>query len=141
MRQATDGDAEFLYALNCQTMRDYVCQTWGDWHEELQAEWFAEHFDPSTTQIILTDGNPIGRLDVLRFPNRHVLRELQISTACQRSGIGTAIISHLLAEARDQRVPLHLQVLKVNVGAKLLYERLGFRAYGETATHVLMQAS
>ena len=54
--------------------------------------------------------------------------------AYQGRGIGTALIMALVTEANQQRVPLTLQVLKVNP-ARRLYERLGFVVRDETAMH------
>jgi ribosomal protein S18 acetylase RimI-like enzyme len=141
MRQATEADAAFLYALNRETMHDYVCQTWGAWDEAFQARFFAEHFVPAENQVILVRGQPIGLLSVLRSPDRNFVRALQVSVEWQRGGIGTAVMRDLLAEAREQGVPLELQVLHVNTGARRLYERLEFRTTGENATHVSMRAS
>lgn len=141
LRQATGADAAFLYALNRETMREYVCQTWGDWQEAFQTKFFAEHFKPAANQIILVDGQPIGLLGTSRSPERHFISGLQISTAWQGRGIGTAIVGRLLADARELGLPVELQVLKVNLGARRLYERLGFRTTGESTTHFQMRAT
>ncbi|HEX4144618.1 MAG TPA: GNAT family N-acetyltransferase [Pirellulales bacterium] len=141
MRQATHADAAFLFALNRQTMHDYVCQTWGSWDDAFQTKFFAEHFRPAENHMILMDNEPIGLLSVLRSPERHFVRALQVSIGWQRRGIGTAVMQTLLAEARERGVPLELQVLKVNAPARRLYGRLGFRATAENATHVSMRAS
>jgi hypothetical protein len=50
--------------------------------------------------------------------------------------VGNEDVGVLVARAA---VPTVLQVLKVNP-ARQLYERLGFRRVGETATHFKMQA-
>ena len=92
MRQATSADAEFLYALNRQTMRDYVRQTWGIWDEAFQAKYFAEHFEPSGDQVILVGDQPIGLLGVLRSPECHFIRALQIRAEWECRGIGTAVV-------------------------------------------------
>ncbi|HEY1784246.1 MAG TPA: GNAT family N-acetyltransferase [Pirellulales bacterium] len=141
MRGATEADADFLYDLNRQTMRDYVCQTWGDWDETFQTRLFAEKFVPAENQIIVLGDQPIGLLSVQRSPEHIFVRALEIAPAWQRGGVGTAIMVQLLAEAREHGMPLELQVLKVNADARRLYERLGFHQTGETATHVQMQAT
>jgi GNAT superfamily N-acetyltransferase len=140
LRQALAADARFLYALNRQTMRDYVCRTWGGWNEKFQAKYFAEQFDAAANQLIVVDDQPIGVLSVMREPGRFFIRALEILPAWQGRGIGTAIVVALLAEARDRGLPLELQVLKVNAGAHRLYERLGFQPTGETTTHIRMRA-
>jgi len=44
-----------------------------------------------------------------------------------------------IADANATRIPIKLQVLKVNHRAQAFYQRLGFVAVGETATHILME--
>jgi ribosomal protein S18 acetylase RimI-like enzyme len=117
------------------------CQTWGELDDAFQTRYFAEHFVPAENQVILMRGQPIGLLSVLRSPDRSFVRALEISAEWQRGGIGSAVMRDLLAEAREQGVPLELQVLHVNAAARRLYERLGFRTTGENATHVSMRAS
>jgi ribosomal protein S18 acetylase RimI-like enzyme len=56
----------------------------------------------------------------------------------QGRGIGTDLVNMVLAEGRRHNLPVRLQVLKVN-RARKLYERLGFKAYGESETHVHME--
>jgi GNAT superfamily N-acetyltransferase len=58
----------------------------------------------------------------------------------ENQGLGTAIIKHLLRQASQQNMPASLQVLEVNP-ARQLYERLGFRAIGETATRCSMSTA
>jgi len=44
----------------------------------------------------------------------------------------------LLAEADQRGKPVALRVLKVNIRARDLYQRLGFGVTGETDTHYIM---
>lgn len=120
-------------------MREYVDQVWG-WDETFQVEMFAGWFDPAKCQIIVVDGQDAGILTVERRPNEFFLSLIEILPAFQGRGLGSAAISSMLSQARVERVPAALQVLKVNP-ARRLYERLGFTIVGETATHHLMRAS
>ena len=58
LRPATHDDYHFLYHLHISTIRPAVEATWG-WDEAFQREYFREHFDPATRQII-----EIGRAHV-----------------------------------------------------------------------------
>jgi predicted GNAT family acetyltransferase len=51
-------------------------------------------------------------------------------------GIATQVINGVLEENKGRRV--HLQTVRENP-ARELYQRLGFRKYGETETHWLME--
>jgi len=42
-RVAKSEDYDFLYALHCKTMRDYIEATWG-WDEVWQQNHFKQHF-------------------------------------------------------------------------------------------------
>ena len=42
-------------------------------------------------------------------------------------------------EAAERKVPIRLQVLKVNSRAVAFYQRLGFNSTGESGTHILME--
>jgi len=72
--------------------------------------------------------------DALVLANIHILPEYQ------EHGLGTDVIKTLLEQARHEKVPVTLRVLKVNP-ARYLYERLGFFITGETTTHYLMSTS
>jgi ribosomal protein S18 acetylase RimI-like enzyme len=65
------------------------------------------------------------------------LSQIELLPAFQGQGIGSQLITDLMDEARQQNLPITLQVLKVNP-AQRLYQRLGFVVTGETATHFLM---
>ena len=45
----------------------------------------------------------------------------------------------LMEEAAKAKLPIRLQVLKVNNRAFKFYERLGFKRTGESETHILME--
>ncbi|MBM7787846.1 GNAT family N-acetyltransferase [Tenggerimyces flavus] len=92
----------------------------------------------STTYIIHAAGERVGRLRVVRTPERSHLAGIQIHPAHQGSGIGTTVITSVLAEARERNVPVELEVAKDNPNAERLYVRLGFRRFGEQGNDYLM---
>jgi ribosomal protein S18 acetylase RimI-like enzyme len=140
LRPVTEDDREWLYQLNRSSMRDHVIQTWGSWDEASQREYFDGRFVPERRQIIRTDGADVGALIVERDPSRLRIGDIALLPAVQSRGIGTEVIRDLLDEAASLEIPVELQVLKVNP-ARRLYERLGFAAFDETETHILMRAS
>jgi ribosomal protein S18 acetylase RimI-like enzyme len=138
LRPATLQDADFLYRLHKAAMQHYVAQTW-KWEEAWQQQHFRQHFDPSTCQIIVSQGQAVGVLAVVRDASAVYLHNIEVLPAYQGHGLGTYLISALLAEAHHSGRPLVLQVLKVNP-ARHLYARLGFTITKETATHYVMHA-
>jgi ribosomal protein S18 acetylase RimI-like enzyme len=137
LRTATPDDYTFLYDEHVATMKLYVTQIWG-WDEQLQAERFRQHFDPTHQRIVVVDGRQIGALEVEERPLELFLANLRIAPQFQGQGWGTRILRDLLQQARNAGAPLTLQVLTVNAGARRLYERLGLRVIQETPTHYQM---
>ncbi len=135
---AASADYPFLYALHVATMKPYVAQVWG-WDEQVQAERFRAHFDPGRLCIVVVDGQQIGVLEVEERPAELLfLANLRILPRFQGQGWGTRILCDLLRQAQEAGVPLTLQVLRVNQGARRLYERLGLRVIQESPTHYRM---
>jgi ribosomal protein S18 acetylase RimI-like enzyme len=137
LRSTAREDRGFLWSLHRETMRNYVDKTWG-WDEKWQRERFDEKFDPALLQIIEYDSRPIGYISVQRPGTEIFLAAIEIAPAFQNRGVGTQLISNLLNEADQSRLPLRLSVLKVNP-ARRLYERLGFQCIAETTTHFVMK--
>jgi ribosomal protein S18 acetylase RimI-like enzyme len=140
LRPATSADYSFLYALHVATMKAYVMQVWG-WDEHTQAERFQAHFDPSRLCIVMVDEQQIGVLEMEERSSEVYLANLRILPRFQGQGWGTRTLGDLLREAQELGVPLTLQVLRVNVGARQLYERLGLRVIEETPTHHRMSTT
>jgi ribosomal protein S18 acetylase RimI-like enzyme len=137
LRPGERGDREYLWWLHRETMRDYVDKTWG-WDEAWQRVKFDENFDPLSLRIIEKDGEPIGYISVRRSCEEIFLAGIEIAPEQQNQGVATQLIKVLLGESDLSRLPVKLQVLKVNP-ARRLYERLGFQCTGETPTHYMMQ--
>lgn len=138
LRPSTEHDYDWLWSLKRSTMQSYVEKTWGPWNEEDQAARFKDNFRPESWQVIVVKGDDAGVVHVERSDEEIVLVNIQISPDFQNRRLGTAVMDGLLAEARGQKLPLRLQVMKVNP-ARNLYERLGFTVVGETDTHYQMR--
>ncbi len=139
LRLATLADVEPMYPIHREAMREYVAATWGPWDEAYQQVRFGENFTVGQRQIIVVDGVDVGFMDVAYRPDHVWLAEIEIGPAYQRRGIGGRLVSDLLTAAAARRLPVRLQVLKVNP-ARRLYERLGFVETGQSESHFLMQA-
>jgi ribosomal protein S18 acetylase RimI-like enzyme len=138
LRPVSDADSLWLWSLKRATMKAYVEQTWGRWDDTEQAERFRQGFRPADVSIIVLDGHDAGLLHVERSPGEINLVNIQVAPEFQNRGLGTEVMHALLAEARREKLPLRLQVLRVNP-ARRLYERIGFAVAGETDTHYQMR--
>jgi ribosomal protein S18 acetylase RimI-like enzyme len=138
LRPAGDPDFQFLYELHEATMRDYVDATWG-WDDQYQLEAFRKAFAPTSLSIVIVDGADNGMIAVEPRAADVFLGAIEIHPRVQRRGVGAALVRRVIEEADARHVPVVLRVLKVNVGARRLYQRLGFVVVGETETHYDMR--
>lgn len=120
-------------------MRAYVEQTWGTWDEIAQEDFFRRSFDAHPIQIIVLDGADVGLLHVEHAPRELFLANIQILPAYQGRGLGAAVVRTVIASGQALRLPVRLQVLRVNTAARRLYERLGFALVAETPTHFMLR--
>ena len=95
----------------------------------------------SITYLIELADVPVGRLRVVRTDGLLEIAGLQIHPAHQNKGIGTTVISTLVAEAGDRCVAAELEVEKDNPDARRLYQRLGFTDVSETDVVYRMTAA
>ena len=137
LRTATEHDSEFVFFVKKAALGEYIEQTWG-WDESFQRKFHENDFEPTQTQIIVEGGDDVGWMVVAETDAEFQLQEIYLKPEHQRRGIGSHLIRLLLAKADRQVKPVTLQVLKVNVGARQLYERLNFETIGETDKYYLM---
>ncbi len=65
IRQATNADADFLHRLHVAAMRDFVARVWGwGWDDVWQQRYFAAHFDPTHSRIVVVGGEDVGVIAV-----------------------------------------------------------------------------
>ena len=105
-----------------------------------QQNWYKTAYPDAQHQVILCDGQPIGRILVDRTPEFFLLVDIALLPEHQKQGIGTNYLLELLDEAKRAGVPVRLQVLKNNP-AQRLYERLGFVKTGEDELYLQMEWS
>ena len=108
-------------------MRDTIVACRGGWDEEDNRSKFASQLDIASTKVIQTSqGERVGFLTVLENAGEIHLHTLCVSPEYQRKGIGALITHELIENGRASRRDIVLDVMKVNDGARRLYERLGF---------------
>jgi ribosomal protein S18 acetylase RimI-like enzyme len=134
LRPATAQDVEFLWALHRDTLAAYVDAIWG-WVEPEQRGRFHQEFKPAHRQIVELEGRPIGLWHVEWHPDHVFLASVEILPSYQNRGIGSRLVRELLHRAREQGLPVRLQVLLGNP-AERLYKRLGFRETSRSSSHV-----
>jgi ribosomal protein S18 acetylase RimI-like enzyme len=139
LRPAGAADYEWLWNLKRLTMRPYVEQTWGIWDDFAQEEFFRHSYRAESVQVVVVDRADAGLLHVEREPQELFLANIQIHPDFQNRGLGSAVVRTVIETGRQLRLPIRLQVLRVNTRARLLYERLGFSVSNDTGTHTIMR--
>ena len=109
------------------------------WDEAEQRSIFATQWKREEVRIISVDGNDAGWLQIAELPAEIRLQKFFISPEHQRAGIGSEILSRLLATWRPTGKKIVLRVLKNNP-ARRLYERLGFSVIAEAGVVFRMRA-
>jgi ribosomal protein S18 acetylase RimI-like enzyme len=129
LQQARAEHYDFALHLYLLTMRPYV-QELTVWDEQKQRATFAAQWKREEVRIMSVDGKDVGWLQVAELPAEIRLQKFFVSPEYQRSGIGSEILSNLLATWRSTGKKIVLRVLKNNP-ARRLYERLGFSVVAE----------
>lgn len=137
-RSAADADLEFLYQLYKAAMMPYLVDAFGPWEEDRQRVEYRRCFNPAEVRVIQWDGADVGAVHVQERAEELFIAAIEVLPHFQRRGIGTAVVRDVLAQAAGQGKPVALRVLKGNIGARNLYQRLGFGVTGENDTHYLM---
>ncbi|MET9019114.1 GNAT family N-acetyltransferase [Actinopolymorpha sp. NPDC004070] len=147
VRPATLEDVELLsqivyatYVEDDPDMTPAEKQSWLDEYRVNTRDEVLGRVENSTTNLIYVGDDAVGRLRVVRTPEKIFIGGIQVHPAFQDKGIGTAIITTLLDEAHELGIPVELRVHKTNGNAERLYTQLGFRRNGELGDEHVMTA-
>jgi ribosomal protein S18 acetylase RimI-like enzyme len=138
LQQAKAEHYDFCLHLFLLTMRPYM-QELGVWDEQEQRSTIATQWKLEEVRIISVDGNDVGWLQIAELPAEIRLQKFFILPEYQRSGIGSEVLSRLLATWKPTGKKIVLRVLKNNP-ARRLYERLGFSVIAEAGVVFRMRA-
>lgn len=146
-RPVTREDREFLYIVYASTREEELVATgWSSAEKaaflrsqfDAQAQHYQEHFSGASFDVILRDGEPVGRMYVERRPDEIRIIDIALLPRARERGIGTQILGDILAEAGQAGLPVCIHV-EMNNPAMRLYQRLGFRPAGEHGIYLLME--
>lgn len=147
-RPYTAADIPFVQTVYASSRQDEMALV--PWTEEEKAHFlemqcqaqlqhYQTHYLGATHDLILLDGEPIGRLYVHRAPDDIRLMDITLLPAYRNQGIGRHIINDLMGEADQSRRPITLHVEIINPDALRLYQRLGFTAVADKGIHIFME--
>lgn len=135
-RKATEDDVALTYSIKRRSTKHLIEKIWG-WEDNFQIDYYRKNFAPGKTQIIIHDNSEIGFFVINEDPDKVFIENILIDPAFQGKGIGTKVLADIIIGAANKKI--ELQVFKINVRAKQLYERLGFETYEQTILHYKMR--
>jgi GNAT superfamily N-acetyltransferase len=103
-----------------------------------QAQYYREHYPNTSFDVILHDGQEVGRLYVSRWPDEIRIVDIALLPDSCNRGIGTALLCQLQTEAQAAGKPLRIHVERFNPALKL-YARLGFREIEDKGVYLFME--
>ena len=147
LRPVREDDEGFLERVYASTRAEELARV--PWSDEQKAAFvamqfaaqsahYAQHYTGMSSDVILVDGEPAGRLLVARWREEIRIVDIALLPAFRGRGAGSRLLGDLMDEATQTARPLSIHVERDN-RALALYERLGFRPAGETGVHLRMQ--
>jgi ribosomal protein S18 acetylase RimI-like enzyme len=137
LRSASLDDYPFALKLYVEAIRP-LASAWIKWVDADQEAQFASLWRPNDTRIIVVDGEEIGWVELRQPEDEIFLKQLYISPAYQRRGIGSRVMRLLLAERCRTAKSMALFVLKNNPACRF-YRRHAFDVVWETETTFVMR--
>lgn len=147
LRPIGPGDEPFLCRVYASTREEELrpvpwtaAQKAAFLRQQFQAQhaYYQERYTGTRFDVILRDGEPIGRLYVARWDDEIRIVDIALLPEHRGGGIGTAILRSLLAEAAAAGKPVRIHVERQNP-ARRLYERLGFVPIADKGVYYLME--
>ncbi|MEA9581295.1 GNAT family N-acetyltransferase [Xanthomonas nasturtii] len=147
LRSERDTDLPWLQELYASTRSDELaCVPWPqatkraflDQQFDLQRAHYRQHFADADFLIVEANDARIGRLYLHCTAPQHTLIDISLLPDWRGRGIGSHLLAHAQACAREAGCALSLHVLHANPAAQRLYVRHGFVAGSSNQTHLQM---
>ena len=141
------GDEEFLFSVYASTRKEEMdLVDWNLAQKEAflrmqfcaQSHAYTENYPDAEFQVILLDGQPIGRLYVHRMRDEIQVIDISLLPQHRGQGIGTHLLNGILEEGTESNLPVTIYVKRFNP-ALHLYERLGFRQASDDGVYLFMK--
>jgi ribosomal protein S18 acetylase RimI-like enzyme len=147
LRPLDDADGPFALSVYASTREEELAPI--PWDDEQKAAFvamqfaaqsahYAQHYDGMTSDVVLVDGEPAGRLLVARWAREIRIVDITLLPAFRGRGAGSELLAELIDEATEMDKRLSIHVEREN-RALALYERLGFEPVGETGVYLRME--
>lgn len=147
LRPSAAADETFLLRVYAGTRAEELAQV--PWTPEQKAEFvarqfaaqsahYATHFAGMSADIVLVDGDPAGRLLVMRWPEEIRIVDISLLPEYRGRAVGTGLLRDLQAEAArgGKRLSIHVERFNRALG---WYRRLGFAVKQDKEVYLLLE--
>jgi ribosomal protein S18 acetylase RimI-like enzyme len=135
IRPATQNDYFFGYYVRKATMKEYIERTYG-WNTKREKENHRKYFNKTLQgkYVIELDNKKIGLLWYEEQFDYIEINQIFILAKYQNKGIGSKILMEIINTGKNKKKSIIIGVLKSNIKAQKLYNKLGFMEYDQTET-------
>ncbi len=137
---AEEQDRTFFRKAHHIAYRPVIESMFG-WDEKAQDNYADKDFDERSPHIILFENQKAGVIGWQDKPDYIWFGPIFILPEYQGNGIGSILVKQFMDRANTENISLKLQTLKMNLGAKKLYEKLGFKVILESDIYWQMEYS
>lgn len=147
LRDVAPEDEPFLREVYaCTRAQELSIVPWTDEQREafLRFQFYAQdshyrsQYPEASFQIVLDDGNAVGRIYLAREPTEIRILDITILPQFRSAGIGTSLIRSLLTEADENNQVVTIWVEHSNPSLAL-FQRMGFVTIREDGYNNLME--
>ncbi len=104
-----------------------------------QKQSYAVQYPDSDHELVLVDGDLVGRIWFFRMPSEHRLVDIALLPEYRNRGIGSGLLRQAIANAGQSGVPLRCSVGITNAGSLRFHQRLGFRIVSQDEVYAEME--
>jgi ribosomal protein S18 acetylase RimI-like enzyme len=149
LRPIRPEDRDVLRRIYASTRAEELAQV--DWTDaqkdafltmqfDAQHAYYQENYPRAAFDLILLDGQPIGRLYLDQWDDQIRIVDIALLPQQRGQGIGTALLRAILDRGRQLALPVTIHVERFNPALRL-YDRLGFRTIEDKGVYLLMEWS
>ena len=147
LRDVTAEDEDFLREVYASSREPEMAMV--DWSSEqreaflrfqfdAQDSYYRAQFSSASFQIVLNDGERVGRLYVLRDGGEIKILDITVLPRFRSNGIGSHVIEQILTEAARGGEPVKIWIEQFNPSQNL-FRRLGFSVIAEDGYNQLLE--
>lgn len=147
LRPISSADEEFLFTVYASTREDELAQL--DWNAaqkqlflrmqfDAQARFYKANYPGASFQVILYEGQPVGRLYIQDRPDGIRIMDIALLPRFRNLGIGTTLLGEILMNGKNRNQPVTIHVERMNP-ALHWYQELGFRLLEDKGIYLLME--